>query len=98
MRSDAFSLRVLSMLNFGLNIVVEDAAALVLDYRDGGFLTGSLRVEVAEELSIFVVPQVGVAALSNTAPITGEMVRASGVYYHQQPTRTQLLADYRFVQ
>ena len=40
-RSDAFSLRVLSMLNFGLNTVVEDAAALILDYRDGGFSTGT---------------------------------------------------------
>ena len=67
----ALRLRVVSMLNFGNNEIVENADGLVLDGRSGGSSLGEVIVESEVDTGLFVVPALGIASLSNLAAITG---------------------------
>ena len=67
----ALRLRVVSMLNFGNNQIVENADGVVLDGREGGATSGELVVESEAETGLFAVPARGLASLGNLAAVTG---------------------------
>jgi hypothetical protein len=77
--TDAVSVDVTSMLNFGNNFIVEGGSAHVLDGRSGGSSEGELQVEVSEDVGLFAYAPSGIAVLANTAPVTGSDVSVGAI-------------------
>jgi hypothetical protein len=73
------SLDVVSMINFGGNLFVENEVALTLDHRDGGNTAGQVRVVSDETLGLFAYAAGGRAPWLNSAPLTGRAAPAGGI-------------------
>ena len=73
------SLSVVSMINFGGNLFVENEAALALDHRDGGHPAGQLMVVSDETRGLFAYAAGGRAPWLNSAPLTGRAAPIGGI-------------------